>query len=59
MRTKSISFFLVILFVLIISAISHQEEDWKGTIEYENRVKVIKNPGVPFYGKLPLNWRRT
>jgi hypothetical protein len=28
------------------------QKEWKGTIEYENGVKVIKNPSEPLYGEI-------
>ncbi len=34
-----------------------QKPEWKGKIETENGVKVIKNPGEPLYGDLKLKLR--
>ena len=54
MKAKSSSILLVILFVLVIPVISHQEAGWKGKIEYENGIQVIKNPNEPQYGEISL-----
>lgn len=32
-----------------------QKSEWKGTIEEENGVKVVKNPKEPYYGELVLD----
>ena len=32
-----------------------QSPQWKGTIESENGIKVVKNPGEPFHGK--IEWK--
>jgi len=52
MKARSIIILLVILFVLVIPAISQQKASWKGTVEYENGVEVIKNPNEPQYGEI-------
>jgi hypothetical protein len=51
----SISFVVAGLLLLIqtvfISA-GLQKTEWKGKIEYENGIKVVKNPGEPLYGNI-------
>jgi len=50
----------VVLFILFLSAFimaisfGGQKAKWKGTIEEEDGVKVIKNPGKPLYGEIEL-----
>lgn len=52
MGTKNISIFILILFVLAASSLGLQKPDWKGTVEYENGVEIIKNPIEPLYGEI-------
>ena len=52
MRTKLI-LFLIIVSVLIVSfSIGQENPQWKGKIEYENGIKVIKNPKLALYGEI-------
>ena len=51
MRTKSISIILLISALIVSSSYSQQKTEWKGKIEYENGVKVIKNPKKPIYSE--------
>ena len=48
--------FLLFGFGCAISKLE-QKPEWKGKIETENGVKVIKNPGYPLYGYLKLKLR--
>lgn len=53
---KSPSLFLLAFFMLsalIISGIADEEDPiWKVKIEYENGIKVIRNPETPLYGEI-------
>jgi hypothetical protein len=40
----------IIFLVLVAYSVYAQSPEWKGKIEYENGVKVIKNPKEPLYG---------
>ncbi len=54
MRSKAI-LFLAICILLVITFVysaDRQKPQWKGKIEYENGVKVIKNPNEPLYGEI-------
>lgn len=48
--------FILLIFVLItfvfVGMKEKQMAEWKGKIEYENGIKVIKNPRQPFYGEI-------
>lgn len=54
MKEKIKSIFTLFLFFLLFfsSACQEQKTGWKGTIEYEHGVKVVKNPKKPFYGEI-------
>lgn len=52
MRAKIISFILVISVLFIASSLAQQKVEWKGTIEYEDGIKVIKNPEESIYGEI-------
>jgi hypothetical protein len=48
-------FFLIVLSIsalMILVSCQRQKSEWKGTIEEEDGVKVIKNPGEPLYGEI-------
>jgi len=53
-----ISKLTLLIFLLVNFSIADPEDkqkpQWKGKIEYENGVKVIKNPREPLYGKITL-----
>ena len=51
-KVLSIALFLS-AFIMVIS-FGGQKTDWKGKIEIEDGVKVIKNPGEPLYGEIKL-----
>ena len=45
----------IVLFVstfMLFASYRNQPPQWKGTIEEENGVKVIKNPNEPLYGEI-------
>ncbi len=51
MRAKFISF-LILGCVLIVSfSVGQENPQWKGKIEYENGIEVIKNPKEPLFSK--------
>jgi len=45
---------IVCLSFLVISAVGNQKAGWKGKIEEEDGVKIIKNPVEPMYGEIEL-----
>jgi len=45
---------ILAVFILIAAGGIKKNPQWKGTIEEENGVKVIKNPNEPLYGELTL-----
>jgi len=51
MRAKTILTILLISALTVSSSCSQQKTKWKGKIEYENGIEVIKNPKKPMYGK--------
>ncbi len=53
-KTKIIS--IVLFFAVFIQVVSsgNQKAEWKGRIEKENGVKVVKNPSEPLYGEIKL-----
>jgi len=54
MKTRAISLLAILLIPcsIIISKEQRQKTEWKGKIEIEDGVKVIKNPGEPLYGEI-------
>ena len=54
MKARAISLLVIFLILcsIIISKEQRQKTGWKGKIEVENGVKVIKNPGEPLYGEI-------
>jgi len=56
MKPKMNSLFILSLVFFILSAYTKENQDpqWKGTIEDENGVKVIKNPKEPMYNGAPF-----
>ena len=55
MKNKSISsisyFVILIIFISCFISCSQKKTEWKGTIEEENGVTVVKNPKEPLYGE--------
>jgi hypothetical protein len=43
---------LIISVLILLISREQQKEKWKGTIEEEDGVKVIKNPNEPLYGEI-------
>ena len=54
MRNK-ISIVLLISVFMILASYANQNPQWKGTIEEEKGVKVIKNPNEPLYGEITFD----
>ena len=44
--------FIIFICIFLSSSYSQQKTEWKGKIEYEDGVKVIKNPQEPLYGEI-------
>jgi len=54
-KTKVVSIILFLsVFILLVSC-QKQKTEWKGTIEEENGVTIVKNPKEPYYGELDLD----
>jgi len=53
MKNKK-AWILIIGLVLVCSGFGHDKPVWKGKIEYEDGVKVIKNPKEPLFGEITL-----
>ncbi len=51
---KSIIVLFFGLIILCLDLYGIQKPEWKGKIEYENGVEVIKNPNEPQYGEITL-----
>ena len=49
-KVLSVALFLS-AFIMVIS-FGGQRAEWKGKIDIENGVKVIKNPNEPLYGEI-------
>lgn len=54
MRHKIMKFSIVIFLsgFIMLALFSEQKAEWKGKIEVENGIKVIKNPKEPLYGEI-------
>jgi len=59
MKTKlKLISILVIFFLFVVSCTKTkitEKAKWRGEIEYQNGVKVVKNPGEPVYGEILLD----
>ena len=57
MKVKILFVFITIFFSLLILfyTFGQQKAQWKGTVEYEDGVKVIKNPKEPLYGEIEFD----
>jgi len=49
---RSAILLIIFYFFNVIEIYGLSQREWKGTIEYENGVKVIKNPRDPLYGEI-------
>ncbi len=57
MKTKFMFMLIVIIFVSMTCSKATKEDkpEWKGKIEYEGEIKVVKNPADPLYGEIHLD----
>ena len=53
-KTKAASIILFLSASIMLVSCEKQKAEWKGSIEYEDGVKVIKNPEAPLYGEIKL-----
>ena len=53
-KTKVLSIALFLSAFIMVISFGGQKAEWKGKIEIENGIKVIKNPGEPLYGEIKL-----
>ena len=51
-RSKVISIVLFLSASIMLLSFGRQETEWKGNVEKEDGVKVIKNPREPLYGEI-------
>ena len=51
-KIKFVSIILFLSVFMMIVSYGQQKAEWKGKIEYEDGVKVIKNPKEPLYGEI-------
>ncbi|UCC39893.1 MAG: 6-bladed beta-propeller, partial [Candidatus Aminicenantes bacterium] len=56
MKTRALSLLVIFLVLcsIVLSKEQRQKAEWKGMIDIENGIKVIKNPGEPLYGEIML-----
>lgn len=54
-KNKFVLIVLSISALMILVSCQQQKAEWKGTIEEENGVTVVKNPNEPMYGELILD----
>ena len=50
-KIKLISIVLFLSVIIMLVSCGRQKSEWKGTIEEENGVTVVKNPKEPMYGE--------
>lgn len=53
--TKCLMVLFLLFFFVFAESKENQEREWKGKIETENGIKVIKNPREPLYGRIKLD----
>jgi len=51
-KTKIVSIVLFLSAFIMVISFGGQKAEWKGKIEYEDGIKVIKNPRDPLYGEI-------
>ena len=51
-KAKVLSIALFLAAFIILASFGGQRAEWKGKIDIENGIKVIKNPGEPLYGEI-------
>ncbi len=55
MKQPSKLVWVIIVLSILVFASAHEESQWKGKIEYEDGVKVIKNPKEPLFGEITFD----
>ncbi len=55
LRIKLLIVISLVFIFLSVYAIKNQNSQWKGTIEEEDGVKIIKNPNEPLYGEITFD----
>jgi len=53
-KTKIVWLAFVLISFFVVGAVGDQKAGWKGQVEEEEGVKVIKNPQNPLYGEIEL-----
>ena len=53
--TKCLMILFLLFFFVFAESKENQKPEWKGKIETENGIKVIKNPREPLYGEIKLD----
>ena len=51
-KTKVVSIVLFLSALIMLVSFGGQKAEWRGKIDIENGIKVIKNPGEPLYGEI-------
>ncbi len=54
-KTKIVSIVLFLSAFIMVISFGGQKAEWKGKIEYEDGIKVIKNPRDPLYGEIEFD----
>jgi len=54
-KTKPVSIVLFLSAFSMVISFGGQKPQWKGKIEYEDGIKVIKNPRDPLYGEIEFD----
>lgn len=54
-KTKIVSIVLFLSVFIMAISFGGQKSQWKSKIEYEDGIKVIKNPGDPLYGEIEFD----
>ena len=52
MRTKLISFLILVSVLIVSFSLGQENPQWKGKVEYEDGIKVIKNSKESIYGEI-------
>lgn len=54
-KTKIFSIAILLCALIVLVCCSQQKTEWKGTVEQENGITVVKNPKEPMYGEDVFN----
>lgn len=55
LKTKIVPTILFLLVLIMTTSCSQQKTEWKGTIEEDNGVKIVKNPKEPMYDEAVIS----